>query len=81
MVHNRRLRDQNTVFNSALTMSMVTVQATIGSTALQARGRFVSGNFFETLGVSPIVGRLLSPADDQINGAADSTLAVIGYKL
>jgi predicted permease len=40
-----------------------------------ANGQVVSGNYFSTLGVSAIVGRTISPADDH-----GSTVAVISYK-
>ena len=39
----------------------------------------MSGSFFETLGVQPLVGRLISPADDRA-GCGDS-VAVISYPL
>jgi predicted permease len=43
-----------------------------------ANGQVVSGNYFSTLGVSAILGRTISPADDQLAGG--STVAVISYK-
>lgn len=39
-------------------------------------GEYVSGNYFETLGVQPFAGRLFTFADDQRNSAA---VAVISY--
>jgi putative ABC transport system permease protein len=41
-------------------------------------GLWVSGNFFETLGVTPALGRLIGPADD-VKGC--SQIAVISYPL
>ena len=41
-------------------------------------GLWVSGNFFETLGVAPAAGRLIAPADD-VKGCAG--VAVISYAL
>ena len=41
-------------------------------------GLWVSGNFFETLGVTPAAGRLIAPADD-VKGCAG--VAVISYAL
>lgn len=41
-------------------------------------GLWVSGNFFETLGVTPALGRLIGPADD-VKGCAQT--AVISYAL
>jgi predicted permease len=43
-----------------------------------ANGQVVSGNYFSTLGVSAILGRTISPADDQ--QAVGSSEAVISYK-
>ena len=43
-----------------------------------ANGQVVSGNYFSTLGVSAILGRTLSPADDRL--ADSSAVAVISYK-
>jgi predicted permease len=43
-----------------------------------ANGQVVSGNYFSTLGVSAILGRTISPADDQLAGG--SAVAVISYK-
>ncbi len=43
-----------------------------------ANGQVVSGNYFSTLGVSAILGRTISPADDQL--AVGNSVAVISYK-
>ena len=43
-----------------------------------AIGQVVSGNYFSTLGVSAMLGRTISPADDQVSGG--NTVAVISYK-
>ena len=40
-------------------------------------GEYVSGNYFETLGVQPFAGRLFTFADDQRNSAA---VAVMSYR-
>ena len=42
-------------------------------------GLWVSGNFFETLGVTPAIGRLIGPADDVAGCGAG--VAVISYAL
>lgn len=39
--------------------------------------QLVSGNFFGTLGLTPVAGRLLTPADDE--HAASAPVAVLGY--
>jgi predicted permease len=43
-------------------------------------GLWVSGSFFETLGLPPLVGRLIGPADDR-PGCGSTTVAVISYAL
>jgi predicted permease len=43
-------------------------------------GLFVSGTFFETLGVEPALGRLLTAADDRRGGGADGPTAVISHR-
>jgi putative ABC transport system permease protein len=45
------------------------------------RGDFyaVTGNFYDVLGVSPLIGRLLTPADVDLRGRAPGSVAVIGY--
>src|SRR5207249_928637 len=51
-----------------------------GVTGTVDRG-FVSGDFFEMLGVSPVVGRLFTPADDVAGSGPNGLTAVISYKL
>ncbi len=43
-------------------------------------GLFVSGTFFETLGIEPALGRLLTTADDRRGGSADGPTAVISHR-
>jgi len=40
---------------------------------------FVSGNYFETLGVNVLLGRVFTPADDEITGAPDGTAMILSY--
>ena len=75
-----RIRGQNTVLAGVLTMSSGMIEATIGGPAPEPVGRFVSGNFFDLLGVSPAVGRLLSAEDDRV-GAEGATVTAISYAL
>jgi predicted permease len=44
-------------------------------------GAVVSGNAFDSLGVHPAAGRLLTPADDQTGGGPDGLAAVISYRI
>jgi predicted permease len=43
------------------------------------RGQSVTGNFFELLGLSPAVGRLIDPADDEFGGG--SAVVVLSHAL
>ena len=49
----------------------------LGGEAQFARGMWVSGNFFSTLGVPAFMGRLITPADDQRGCGAGG--AVVSY--
>ena len=44
----------------------------------RVRGELVSGNYFEVLGVQPLIGRLISEADD--HESITSPVAVISYE-
>ena len=72
-----RLRDENSVFTGVLALSKSTVAGQASSGATPA-GRFVSGNFFEVLGLTPHAGRLLSAGDDRAD--APPTVAVISHR-
>ena len=54
---------------------------TIAGEAISIDRAFVSGDFFDTLGVVPLIGRLLTPEDDVRGGGPNGTAAVISYKL
>ena len=44
-----------------------------------AQGLFVSGRFFDTLGVTPHIGRLFTADDDRRGGGPDGAVAVLSY--
>jgi putative ABC transport system permease protein len=52
---------------------------TIGGETRKADGFLASGSFFDTLGVTALVGRTFSEADDQPGGGPDGPVAVISY--
>ena len=54
---------------------------TIAGEPVSVDRTFVSGDFFDTLGVAPLIGRLLTPEDDVRGGGPNGTAAVISYKL
>lgn len=73
----KALRDQNT-FLSGITGQYPARLSLVGEDqAEMVNGCFVAGNFFEVLGLRPHVGRLLTPADDQLN--APSQVVVLQY--
>ncbi len=70
--HPAYLRLAEGVANQAqLTASSsgMTVQVTVNGVEQLVAAQLVAGNWFETLGVSPSAGRLLSPEDDRMNGS------------
>src|SRR5689334_1182926 len=52
--------------------------ATHGQTE-RGSGELVTGNYFQTLGVRPALGRLLTPADDDVQGAHPVLVLSHGY--
>ena len=50
-----------------------------GGQTRNAQGLFVSGGFFEALGVTSHLGRLLTPADDRRGGGEHGPVAVLSY--
>jgi predicted permease len=52
-----------------------------GSVNSGLHGAIVSGNAFESLGVHPALGRLLTPLDDRDGGGPDGLAGVISYRL
>lgn len=63
-------RDRNTVFSS-----LIACRLNLVNLSLQARENFLvwgyeaTGNYFETLGVKPLLGRFFGPAEDDTPGA------------
>jgi putative ABC transport system permease protein len=72
-----RIRDQQQGFSSAMAWSPALFNLTAGGEARYAQGVWVSGDFFNTLGMPALAGRVLTAADDRRGCAAPP--AVIGY--
>jgi putative ABC transport system permease protein len=70
------LRDHQDVFAGTLAWESTAFDLAQGGAIQPASGMFVSGDYFRTLGVQPVAGRLLTQADDQ-RGCAGA--AVISY--
>jgi len=71
-----QLRDQQDVFSGALAFGAQQFDLAQGGEAHNAKGLWVSGDFFRTLGVRPATGRMITVADDQ---RGCSGVAVLSY--
>jgi predicted permease len=71
-----QLRDKQEIFSGAFAWGETRFDLARGGEARYARGLWVSGDFFRTLGISPATGRMISVADDQ-RGCAG--VAVLSY--
>jgi predicted permease len=71
-----RLRDHNRVFTGLLAAGRAgRIEMTADGGAVETvRGRLVSGNYFEVLGVSPALGRPLSSDDDRVPGGSPAVV-------
>ena len=74
------LRDHNHFFSGMAAFSEARFKVTIDGPPELMRGQFVSGTYFDVLGVSAGIGRVLTPADDN-ESARDATPAVISHTL
>jgi predicted permease len=72
-----KIRDEQEGFSGVLAYGGQTLNLAPSGEVRNARGVFVSGEYFEVLGVRPAVGRLLTPADDQ--RGANASVAVLSY--
>src|SRR3984893_16619286 len=65
----RDFRDQTTVFSGVIARFPAPLtMTTTGGQAERVNGELVTGNFFDVLGVRPLVGRLFTPDDDRTPG-------------
>jgi predicted permease len=59
------LRRENQVFSGMLAHAPAQLAFRDGETTLRVEADIVSGDFFPTLGIRPVMGRLFSPEDEQ----------------
>jgi putative ABC transport system permease protein len=71
------LRDHNPVFSGLAAMDTYSTALTYRGHTDRVQGYVVSGNFFETLGVKPALGRTLEPSDTATLGGAP--VVVLSY--
>ncbi len=60
-----QVRDHQTVFSGVFAWSQLDFNLANGGEAENVHGLYVSGGYFNTLGVAPAVGRLLTAEDDR----------------
>jgi predicted permease len=70
-----QMRSDTTAFAGIAAFTGDDLRIEIDGQLEQVYGQVASGNYFELLGVAPVIGRLLTPADDQ----PGSQVAVIGH--
>jgi predicted permease len=70
------IRDRQDVLAGSFAFSDGSFNLTSGGVVRRASGAWVSGDYFRVLGVTPVAGRLLGPADD-VRGCPP--VAVLGY--
>lgn len=72
-------RDQNMVFSGVLAYRMVPFSLSRVGKAERLWGNIVSGNYFEVLGVKPVLGRTFLPEEDQTKNT--HPVVVLSYGL
>ena len=75
----RDVRDQNSVFSGVLATDSVQVGVQWHNQPELVSSELVSGNYFDVLGVSPRLGRLFVPSDDQVQEANPVVVLSFGY--
>ena len=74
-----QIRQRSHLFEAATAWSFTRFNLAAGGEAQFVEGIWADGGFFEMLGVPAVLGRTLSPQDDQRGGGPDGPVAVIGY--
>ncbi len=72
-----RLRDGDAIFEAIAAVSLMRPDVSSTAERRSAQGLAVSGSFFDTLGITPAVGRLLGPGDDRTGDSAP--VAILEY--
>ena len=75
----QHLRAENRVLGGLFAFKRTEMTAVVRGSAIRIRGEMVSGNYYSELGVRPVLGRGISPADENVQ--ASGSVAVIGYGL
>jgi predicted permease len=77
----QRLRDRNRVFTGLLASGRSGhIEMSVGDGIAElVRSRLVSGNYFDVLGVSPVIGRTFAPEEDRTPGASPVIVISDGF--
>ena len=75
----KKVRDDNNVFSGLLARFAIPLSVSGEGQTERANGELVSGNYFEVLGVRPVVGRLLTQDDDNVPGAGQVVVLSHSY--
>lgn len=75
----KEYRDRNQVFSGLLLYSGIPLSLGDGGEPEQIVGQMVSGNYFDVLGVKPVLGRTFAPEEDSMPGS--HPVAVISHGL
>ncbi len=73
----REIRDRNRIFDGVFAYRIAPMSLENGGNAQRVWGYLVTGNYFETLQVHPVLGRFFGPAEDVHENA--SPYAVLSY--
>ena len=73
------LRDRNSVFSGLAAKDTFSATLTYRGNTERAKADLVSGNYFETLGVSAAIGRTFEPADTVVQGGSPVVMLSNGY--
>jgi predicted permease len=70
------LRDRNHVFSTLFAYATAgRLNLVLDGQAALGEGQYISGNYFDSLGVTPSIGRLIGPADDRPTAAPSVNLS------
>ena len=75
----RGLRDGQRVFSGLIAERTDAVNLTIDGATQRAIASIVSGNYFDVLGIRPLMGRLLSDADDRVRNGHPVVVLSYGF--
>jgi putative ABC transport system permease protein len=73
------IRERSAIVDGALAYSSGRFNLSQSGPTEMVDGIWVSGSYFETLGVPAIIGRTLTPEDDRRGGGTNGPVAVISY--